>query len=246
MFRPMTLVLWGSIISIVGALVGGTVVAIGKYRQDLASSKKSDTILLNTEEGLGLTKVTREDVKELIAQRDKLDNQVKELLTKQEDLKNSQDTLSERLEPFIKYAQERFPNVSRDEALKKLEELLLQQGKRLDKTDEKVGQIEKDVIAERDKIKPQLALENWTIKNQKVSNIPKRPGPSRDSLDIKKKFGLDHLIFNEIEFEYKTEVNRSEWTFVLNKQDVVHCLINVKSGVTNSQGVKTGDGKNGI
>ncbi len=138
----MTLVLWGSIISIAGALLGGTIVAIGKYRQDIASSKKSDTILFNVEEGLGISKITKEGFKELIEQKNMLDSQVMGLLNKQDALIVGQDTLNSKLEPFMNYAHKMFPNVSKDEALTRLEELLSQQTTRLDKTDEKVGKIE--------------------------------------------------------------------------------------------------------
>ena len=242
----MTLVLWGSIISIVGALIGGTIVAIGKYRQDIASSKKSDTILFNTEEGLGISRITKEGVKELIEQKNKLDIQVKELLTKQEELKHGQDTLSHKLEPFINYAQKKFPNVSSDEALIRLEELLNRQTERLDKTDEKVDKIEKDVSTEKDKTKPQLTLKSWTVKNEKVTSVPKRPVGLKDFFDAKEKFNLDYVIFNQIEFEYKTEVNRSEYTFLLNKNDAVYSLISIKGGLINTQQIKSPDGKMGF
>jgi hypothetical protein len=70
--KPMTLILWGSIISIAGALIGGLVVAVGKYRQDIASSAKSDTIL-----GIGM--MTNEGVLKLIEQKNELEIQVNEL-----------------------------------------------------------------------------------------------------------------------------------------------------------------------
>lgn len=70
--KPMTLVLWGSIISIAGALIGGLVVAVGKYRQDVASSAKSDTIL-------GVGKMTNDGVLKLIEQKKELEGQVNDL-----------------------------------------------------------------------------------------------------------------------------------------------------------------------
>lgn len=199
------------------------------------------------EEGLGINKITKEGVKELIEQKKILDSQVTGLLIKQDELKHGQDTLNNKLEPFVSYAHKMFPNVSTDEALTRLEDLLNQQVKRLDKTDEKV---EKDVITEKDKTKPQLTLKNWAVKNQRVTTVPKRAMgraiSSKDFFDVHEKFSLEYVVFNELEFEYKTEINRSEYTFVLNKDDVVYCLISIKNGAINVQGLKSSDGKMGF
>lgn len=61
--KPMTLVLWGSVITIVGALIGGTIVAIGKYRQDIASSKKSDIIFFMWKKALELIRLQKKELK---------------------------------------------------------------------------------------------------------------------------------------------------------------------------------------
>jgi hypothetical protein len=246
--KPMTVVLWGSIISIAGALIGGAFVAIGKYQQDVASSKKSDTILFNTEEGLGISKITKQGVKELIDQKNKLDSQVAVLLRKQEQFEQGQNVLTQKLEPFVTYAQKMFPNVNADEALVKLENLLEEQTKRLDKTDQRVGKVEKDIDDEKDKIKPQFAKINWRVKNQRTASVPLRFMGLRPtgSIDIKEKFNVDHVIFNEIEFEYRTVVNRSEFTFLLNKNDVVHCLISISNGMLNFATITARDGRKGF
>jgi hypothetical protein len=107
--KPMAIILIGAIITV----IGGLVTAVGTFRQNKSSSSKSDSILANT----GLT---IDGVKKLQAENENLKDEVISLSGKQDELLANQDTLRQKLEPFIEYAYKLYPTLDETEALKKL------------------------------------------------------------------------------------------------------------------------------
>lgn len=232
----MTIVFWGSIISILGALCGGVLVAYGKFQQDKASSKKSEKILSYTQTSLDVGNVTKEGVEKLVEQRNELRVQVTDLIA-------GQDSLRKQLEPFIEYSKRMFPGVPTNQALVSLQKEIELQAKKLEETDQKVQTIHENVESEKKRTKVQLELKNWIIQNQKVTSISNGRPFDKNLIDVKEKFGVDFLYFNQMTFSYATEINRSEVFFTINRDNVSTASILKINGATNVAFGKRQDGK---
>lgn len=79
---------------------------------------------------------------------------------------------------------------------------------------------------------PTITFGEWSVRNQVVDKIPKRPhGVSpRDSVDVKTAYGIDSVFFNQISVSYASEVNRNQIGLRIHKDDIVVGQL-TKSGV---------------
>lgn len=69
---------------------------------------------------------------------------------------------------------------------------------------------------------PTITFGEWTIRNQIVDKIPKRPiGPPRDTIDVKTTYNVDSLFFNVISVNYASEINRNQIGLRIHKDDIV-------------------------
>lgn len=76
MLKPMTIILIGAIIVVIGGIVG----ALGTYLHNRNSSQKTDRIEDGVKKNIGIGKTTNEDVKILQVQNNSLQSKVDELL----------------------------------------------------------------------------------------------------------------------------------------------------------------------
>lgn len=139
----MTIIFIGAIIAVVGGLIS----AFGTYLHNKKSSDKTDRIEKGVNKNIDIGEETSGEVKELKNRNAELRDKVDELLTKQTELKT-------QLEPFIEFAQKTYPNTDVNEALSRLQEDIEKQKIKIEGTDKKVNELEKDVTSTKEMASP--------------------------------------------------------------------------------------------